>query len=101
VVDEIGKNISGGGADANVTGRSARNAPGFDKPRVAKMVFLDLTDASKGNAAGIAAADLITEHLFKRIDFGVTYSNLVASTYLEAVRSRFPWPMATLPCAWP
>jgi hypothetical protein len=27
VVDEIGKNISGGGADANVTGRSARGAP--------------------------------------------------------------------------
>ncbi len=86
VVDEIGKNISGGGADANVTGRSARGAPGFNKPRVAKMVFLDLTDATKGNAAGIAAADIITQRLFDRVDFGVTYSNLVASTYLEAVK---------------
>lgn len=92
VVDEIGKNISGGGADANVTGRSARNAPGFDKPRVAKMVFLDLTDATKGNVAGIAAADVITQRLYDRVDFGVTYSNLVASTYLEAV--KIPIPMA-------
>jgi hypothetical protein len=56
------------------------------------MVFLDLTEATKGNAAGIAAADVITERLFKRIDFGVTYSNLVASTYLEAV--KIPIPMA-------
>jgi Lactate racemase N-terminal domain len=90
VIDEIGKNVSGGGADANVTGRSARNAPGFNKPRVAKKVFLDLTDATKGNAAGIAAADVITKRLFERIDFGVTYSNLVASTYLEAVKTPIP-----------
>jgi hypothetical protein len=54
------------------------------------MVFLDLTEATKGNAAGIAAADVITERLFERIDFGVTYSNLVASTYLEAVKTPIP-----------
>jgi hypothetical protein len=56
------------------------------------MVFLHLTDATKGNAAGIAAADIITQQLFDQVDFGVTYSNLVASTYLEAV--KIPIPMA-------
>jgi hypothetical protein len=86
VVDEIGKNISGSGADPNVTGRNARGAAGFDKPRVRKMVLLDLNDATKGNATGFASADVITQRLFDRTDLGVTLSNVVTSSYLESAK---------------
>jgi hypothetical protein len=92
VVDEIGKNISGSGADPNVTGRNARGAAGFEKPRVGKLVLLDLNDATKGNATGFASADVITQRLFDRTDFGVTYSNIVTSSYLES--AKIPIPMA-------
>ena len=86
VIDEIGKNISGSGADPNVTGRNARGAAGFDKPRVRKMVLLDVNDATKGNATGFASADVITQRLFDRTDLGVTFSNVVTSSYLESAK---------------
>ena len=83
VIDEIGKEISGAGLDPNITGRNARGIAGFEHPRVKKIVLLDLTDATKGNASGIGCADVITQHLLSRIDFNYTYANVVTSTYLD------------------
>ncbi len=83
VIDEIGKEISGAGFDPNITGRNARGIAGFEHPRVKKIVLLDLTDATKGNASGIGCADVITQHLLSRIDFNYTYANVVTSTYLD------------------
>ena len=91
VIDEIGKEISGAGCDPNVTGH--RNSPGFELPRVKKMVILDVTDATKGNATGIGSADVITHRLLGRVDFAATYANTVTSTYLEG--ARIPIPMKT------
>ena len=91
VIDEIGKEISGAGCDPNVTGH--RNSPGFELPRVKKMVILDVTDATKGNETGIGAADVITHRLLGRVDFAATYANTVTSTYLEG--ARIPIPMKT------
>src|SRR3712207_2455776 len=52
VVDEIGKNISGDGADPNVTGRyPTPYAEGG--PKVERMVFLGLTEETGGNANGL------------------------------------------------
>jgi len=90
VVDEIGKEISGGGCDPNITGN--RNEPGFEKPDVSKLVLLDLTDKTKGNATGFAAADVITKKLFNKIDFPTTYANVVASSKLEG--GKIPIPMS-------
>ena len=90
VVDEIGKEISGGGCDPNITGN--RNEPGFEKPDVSKLVLLDLTDKTKGNATGFAAADVITKKLFDKIDFPTTYANVVASSKLEG--GKIPIPMS-------
>ena len=89
VVDEIGKEISGGGCDPNITGN--KNEPGFEKPDVSKLVLLDLTDKTKGNATGFAAADVITKKLFDKIDFPTTYANVVASSKLEG--GKIPIPM--------
>ena len=89
VIDEIGKEISGGGCDPNITGN--KNEPGFEKPNVSKIVLLDLTDKTKGNATGFAAADVITKKLFDKIDFPTTYANVVASSKLEG--GKIPIPM--------
>jgi hypothetical protein len=84
VVDEIGKNISGDGADPNVTGRyPTPYASGG--PRVERLVFLDLTDETGGNANGLGAADVVTERLASKMDR--------PSTYLNALTSTTPYPV--------
>ena len=90
IVDEIGKEISGSGCDPNITGN--KYEIGFEKPDVSKLVLLDLTDKTKGNATGFAAADVITKKLFNKIDFASTYANVVASSKLEG--GKIPIPMA-------
>ena len=91
VIDEIGKEISGAGADPNVTGN--RDTPGFEVPRVQKTVILDLTDKTHGNASGIGSAHVITHRLLRRVDFASTYANMVTATALEG--ARVPIPMKT------
>ena len=83
VIDYMGKEISGAGFDPNITGRNHRGVTGFDHPKVQKIVILDLTEQTHGNAIGIGAADVITQRLFDRIDFGVTYVNVITSAYLD------------------
>ena len=84
VVDEIGKNISGDGADPNVTGRyPTPYASGG--PHVERVVFLDLTDETGGNANGLGAADVVTERLASKMDR--------PSTYLNALTSTTPYPV--------
>ena len=48
LVDEIGKNISGAGADPNITGRNNRAIEWEAKPPLQKVVFLGLTKETKG-----------------------------------------------------
>jgi hypothetical protein len=83
IIEEIGKNISGAGADPNVIGRNQRGITGFDSPRITKIVMLDLTDVTHGNATGLGMGDVITMKLFKKIDFGATYANIITATYLD------------------
>jgi Lactate racemase N-terminal domain len=83
LIDEIGKNISGSGADPNVTGRNIRGAVWEAKPRLQKIVMLGLTKETKGNATGMGAADVITMRFFKDIDLGPTYANVITSAYLD------------------
>jgi hypothetical protein len=79
VIDEIGKNISGDGADPNVTGRYATPfATGG--PIVDKQVVLDLADASGGNANGIGTADFTTIRAARKVSLGHTYPNALTST---------------------
>jgi hypothetical protein len=88
VIREIGKNISGGGMDPNITGRF--NLPHIkDGPLMAKkIVVLDLTEETHGNATGIGLADTTTRRLVEKIDFHATYTNLITSTKLD--RARVP-----------
>jgi len=84
VIDEIGKNISGDGADPNVTGRYPTPFASGG-PNVERMVFLDLTPETGGNANGLGAADVVTERLASKMDR--------PSTYLNALTSTTPYPV--------
>jgi hypothetical protein len=85
IVDEIGKDISGAGMDPNVTGRfsEAHMIALQLKPRVQRIVVLDLTDESYGNAIGLGSADLTTSRVVAKIDRQATYANVITSTVLR------------------
>jgi hypothetical protein len=79
VIDYIGKNISGDGMDPNVTGRyPTPYASGG--PDISKMVVLDLTTETKGNANGVGTADFTTRRLVDKMDQEATYANGLTST---------------------
>lgn len=85
VIDEIGKNLSGDGADPNVTGRfPTPDASGG--PLVTKQVVLDLTIASDGNANGAGTADFTTLRLARKFDWAQTYPNALTSTIAGPVK---------------
>ena len=67
VIDEMGKDISGAGFDPNVTGRNCRDTPWSGPPDIQKIVCLDLTEKTHGNATGLGAADVITMKLYQRM----------------------------------
>jgi hypothetical protein len=88
VIERFGKDVSGVGMDSNVTGRGESGAPlpGFDGPAVRRIVVLDLTEATDGNAHGIGLADVITRRAHDRIDLGATWVNSVTSGSLACGR---------------
>ncbi len=79
VIDYIGKNISGDGMDPNVTGRYP-TPYAHGGPDVAKMVVLDLTEQSQGNANGVGTADFTTRRFVDKADWPATYANGLTST---------------------
>lgn len=85
VVDTIGKNFSGGGMDANITGTfvTPYASGGLRSQRVA---VLDLSDESHRNATGSGMAHATTRRFFDKIDFEQTYPNVITSTVIENVR---------------
>lgn len=83
IIEEMGKNISGAGFDPNITGRNRRNVKWPAHPLVKKIVVLGLTHASHGNATGLGSADVITMRLFKELDVGSTYANVITAANLD------------------
>lgn len=87
VVDYIGKDFSGTGLDTNVIGRMRiRGEREPVSPSIKMIVVGDVSERSHGNALGIGLADVITERLYKRIDFGAMYENALTSTFVERVK---------------
>ncbi|MBT2728863.1 DUF2088 domain-containing protein [Bacillus sp. ISL-75] len=85
VIDEIGKNISGDGMDPNITGRyPTPYASGG--PEVNKMVVLDVTHQSEGNANGVGTADFTTQRLIDKMDKEGTYANGLTSTVVAPTK---------------
>ncbi|WP_367568694.1 lactate racemase domain-containing protein [Lacrimispora sp.] len=92
VVDEIGKNYSGTGVDPNITGTfSTPYAKGGI--RTQRTCFLNLSQASHGNALGCGLASAITKKIFDEMDVEKMYPNCITSTVLAS--ARIPCVMAT------
>lgn len=84
VIDEIGKSVSGTGADPNVTGRNVRGVVWDARPALQKIVMLGFVEGSDGNATGVGAADVITRRLFNELNLVATYTNVLTSGGLDA-----------------
>ena len=86
VIGELGKNISGAGLDPNVTGRFWMSHM-EDGPLICnRIVLLDLTPESHGNAMGVGMADAISRKLLDKIDFNATYTNAITAGRIEKAR---------------
>lgn len=85
ICDTIGKNFSGSGMDANITGTfvTPYASGGLKSQRVA---VLDLSHESHSNGCGIGMANATTRRFFDKMDFEQTYPNVITSTVIENVR---------------
>ncbi|MHC1761238.1 MAG: lactate racemase domain-containing protein [Negativicutes bacterium] len=85
VVDSMGKEFSGAGCDPHVTGRAS--VPYITmRQQTTRLVVLDITDQSHGNATGMGLADITTRRLVDKIDFDFTYANVLTATTVQAAR---------------
>jgi len=96
VISEIGKEISGAGADPNVIGRmriEGTREP--DIPRIAVLVALGLSEATAGNGFGLGLADLTTLRAIGQLDLEKTYLNALTAGRGGIRRAALPIALAT------
>ncbi len=93
IVDRIGKNYSGTGMDPNVIGMH-RRIGGPPEREIGRIVALDLSDESHGNANGVGMADIITERLRDKIDWHATYTNALTADFLWGIKLPVACPSA-------
>lgn len=85
IIDEIGKDISGTGFDTNVVGRY--HTPYISGgPSITRILVLDITDVSHGNANGLGIVDFTTRRAYEKFDFENTYPNSLTSTVPASVK---------------
>ncbi|MBT7155921.1 MAG: DUF2088 domain-containing protein [Deltaproteobacteria bacterium] len=94
IIDEIGKNISGTGLDTNVIGRImvyGEKEP--ELPQINRIVVLDMTEESHGNAVGIGLSDYISDRLYTKINRSAVAKNAIAANTPE--KGRIPISLPT------
>lgn len=85
IIDAIGKDISGIGADTNVINRYYSGPLPF-KPEINRIVVRDLTPATEGNATGMGLVDIVLRRLADKIDFEQTYMNCLTAKTPQGAR---------------
>jgi hypothetical protein len=91
VVQRMGKDISGEGADPNVIGRTyITGIAEPERPSIACIAALSLTEASSGNALGIGLTDFISARLARAIDFAAVYANALTAGIVDVQRAKLP-----------
>ncbi len=94
LVDEIGKDVSGSGFDTKVIGRIMNiYEKECETPKITRIVFMDLTEGSEGNASGIGLADYTTRRAVEKIDFEATAINCITASSPE--KGRIPLALPT------
>ena len=89
IVEEMGKNISGSGMDTNIIGRMmilGEKEP--SSPQIKRIVILDLSQETHGNAAGLGLADFITRKLFKKMNYEDSLVNILTARFI--IRGKIP-----------
>ncbi len=87
IIDEIGKNISGTGADTKVIGRIMNiYEKELSSPKITRIIIRNLTPETQGNAIGIGLADFTTRRVIEGIDYNVTYINAITAVTPEKAR---------------
>jgi hypothetical protein len=90
IIDRIGKDISGDGADPNVINRDVAGAlPPTEEPvtpRIQRLIVRDLTDDTNGNATGIGMADVVLRQAVERMDPVATYMNMITAKAHQGAR---------------
>lgn len=85
IVDQIGKNFSGDGADPHISGTFAtpyvEGGPTFER-----YVILDLSDETHGNASGLGMADFTTKRALLKVDFDASYPNCLTSRVVSGIK---------------
>jgi hypothetical protein len=95
IVDEIGKNIMGSGMDTKVVNRSVHGAynPWSDAgTRIERIFVRDLNDITHGNAAGIGLADVIHDRILAKVDWNMTWINVLTGSVPAAGRMPIHFP---------
>lgn len=85
VVDQLGKEFSGGGMDPYVTGRASTQFLN-PAPSPVRLAVLDVSERSHGNCCGVGMADITTRRLIDKMDFDYTYANILTSTVTPSAR---------------
>lgn len=90
IVDQVGKNFTGGGMDPNITGTwiTPYGGGGIKSERVA---VLDVSAESHGNAHGVGNGDVTTRRLLDKCDFDAMYMNGLTGNVLGP--SKIPYVM--------
>ena len=82
IIDRIGKNISGEGADPNVTGRGFM--PYFkDDFHTKRLLIRGLSEQSHHNACGLGLADITTRRCLNDVDWESTWINLTTNMMID------------------
>jgi len=81
IVDTIGKDISGDGADPNVINRDVAGVIDFTTavPRIQRYIVRDLTEDTDGNATGIGMFDFTLRRVVDKLDPIPTYMNMITA----------------------
>ena len=96
VIDEMGKNISGAGMDTNVIGRMMiRGSQEFERPHIANIAVLDVTESSHGNAIGVGLADFIPFRILEKVNLRSAYVNAMTSGLGGPQRGQIPMALPT------
>ena len=85
IIDRIGKDISGIGADTNVVNRYY-DGPLPYEPSIQRIIIRDLTDDTEGNASGLGLGDVVLRRAVEKMDPLATYMNCVTAKTPEGAR---------------
>ena len=88
VIDRIGKDISGEGADPNVTGRGFM--PYFkDDFHTHRLFIRGLSEQSHHNACGLGLADITTARCLNSVDWQSTWVNVTTNLMIDGGKIPF------------